>query len=566
MTTDEELASGGKEGSILKDNPPSSYIPNNYILPGCKLQRLPVISRVISPLRPLVIIPELQVIASEIQMRDGQIHFGPKTSKEIFEQILSEEQHSQEMKEILDYRKGEDTKFHKPALPSLVIEQDLQKDLEPVSQDLSFVRSIIPRYNHQSEIRKRKKTISQTQSQDGIKFVYVHAKDDLYPRKVNGSGGRIKLIPIFQFSERVTNLDEITWKETSIVLSKDLSQDMLNHCVLRIDHNDYLLNDWRNFADLPTEDQSLGVTGFDLVKNHLINGRWVWITKEIDICRRSIMVERTAHLYDARMMYIFSKHTEEMPYQLEPLKIFTGSSGRTWDCWEKRNYGGGMPLLGGVLVRWVYSLGYNEGEGGPLAWINHEDNNDLAKFLRPENHSRHNYRAVLAFGKRIDRSPPLLPFLRKDSGYCTIEPLDIPDKSPSKPTLQAWSSSTDKSRSIIHVSHLKHSPGCNEKGTPGFHCDCPGPAREAGQEFQEDEDEDAFCRRRRKELDLPEPKKPNLKKRFSKSSISNSVVRKASSALKPCHGWKEKILRTRTLKDMWDQNSTAIAEIQCTLR
>ncbi|KAJ8066601.1 hypothetical protein OCU04_005648 [Sclerotinia nivalis] len=558
MTTDEEHGSEGKEGSTMKDNSPSSYIPNNYILPGYKLQRLPVISRVISPSRPLAVIPELQVIASEIQVLDGQIHFGPKTSKELFEQILFEEQHSQEMKEIFDHRKEENVKFYKPALASLVIEQDLKKDLEPVSQDLSFVQSIIPKYNHQSEIRKRKKTISQTQSQDGIKFVYVHAKDDLYPRKVNGSGGRIMLIPMFQFSERVTNLDEITWKETRMVLSKDLSQDMLNHCVLRIDHNDYLLNDWRNFADLPTEDQTLGVTGFDLVKNHLLNGRWVWITKQIDVCRRSIMIERTAHLYDARMMYIFSKHTEEMPYQLEPLKIFTSSSSRTWDCWERRNYGGGMPLLGGILVCWVYSVGYNEGEGGPLAWINHEDNNDLAKFLRPENHSRHNYRAVLAFGKRFDRSPPLPPFLRKDSGYCTIEPLDIPDESLSEPAFQARSSSTDKSRSTIHVSHLKHSPGCNGKGTPGFHCDCPGPSREAGQEFQEDEDEDedAFCRRRRKELDLPEPNsKPNLKKRFSRSSISNSALK----------SWKGKIIRVGKLKDMSDHNSKAISEIQCTV-
>ncbi|CAD6441707.1 91a05cac-6ea2-45d5-8c0a-61e51dba9d28-CDS [Sclerotinia trifoliorum] len=543
MTTYEDYGSEENEGGILRDTLPSPFTPDDYILPGQKLQRLPVISSVISPSSPRAIIPELQVIASEIQVLDGQIHLGPKTSKELSERILSEVHHFEEMKEIFDHRKEEGVKFHKPALASLVIEQDLQKDLEPVPPNLSFVQSIIPKYNHQSEIRKLKKTISQTKTEDGMNFVYVHAKDDLYPRKFHGSGGRIKLIPMFQFPECVTNFDEITWKETRMVLSKDLSRDILNHCVLQIDHNDYLLNDWRNFADLPTDDQSLGVTGFDLVKNHLLNGRWVWITKESDVCRRSIMVEQTAHLYDARMMFIFSKHTEEMPYRPEPLKIFTTSSDRIWGCWERMNYGGDIPLLGGVLICWVYSEGYNEGEGGPLAWINHADNNDLAKFLRPENHSRHNHRAVITLGKRSDRTPPVPKFLRQDSGYCTMEPLDILGELDSELLVQVRPNPIDESSKIRYVSHLNHLPWCDEYGTPGFHCDCPGPSREEGQEFREDEEEDeeAFCRRRRKFLDLPEPNpKPGFKKRFSKPSFSNNALKT----------WKGKLARLGKSKDV----------------
>lgn len=561
MATYEEYGSEGNEGCILRVTLPSSFIPDDYTLPGYKLQRLPVISSVISPSHPRAIIPELQVIASEIQVPDEQIHFSLKTSKELSEKMLSEVQHFQEMKEIFDHRKEEDVKFHKPALKSLFIEQDLRKDLPPVSQDLSFVQSIIPKYNHQSEIRKLKKTISQTQSEDGISFAYAHAKDDFYPRKVNGSSGRLKLIPVFQFPERVTNMGEITWKETRMVLSKDLSRDMLNHCALLIDHNDYLLNDWRNFADLPTEDQSIGVTGFDLVKNHLLNGRWVWITKETDVYRRSVMVERTAHLYDARMMYIFSKHKEEMPYRPEPLKIFTTSSDRIWSCWERMNHGGDLPLLGGVLICWIYSEGYNEGQGGPLAWINHADNNDLAKFHRPENHSRHNFSAVIALGKRPDRCPPIPKFLRQDSGYCTIEAPDIFGELSSEPCLQARSSSVDKSSTIVYVSHLNHLPWCDGNKTPGFHCDCPGPSREEGQELREneEEDEEAFCRERRKELDLPEPgseakskSKPGFKKHFSKPSFSNSTLKSLTG----------KFGRLGKSKDVSDHTSNT-AMIEC---
>ncbi|EDO03326.1 predicted protein [Sclerotinia sclerotiorum 1980 UF-70] len=479
MATYEEYGSEGNEGCILRVTLPSSFIPDDYTLPGYKLQRLPVISSVISPSHPRAIIPELQVIASEIQVPDEQIHFSLKTSKELSEKMLSEVQHFQEMKEIFDHRKEEDVKFHKPALKSLFIEQDLRKDLPPVSQDLSFVQSIIPKYNHQSEIRKLKKTISQTQSEDGISFAYAHAKDDFYPRKVNGSSGRLKLIPVFQFPERVTNMGEITWKETRMVLSKDLSRDMLNHCALLIDHNDYLLNDWRNFADLPTEDQSIGVTGFDLVKNHLLNG----------------------------------------------------------------------------------SEGYNEGQGGPLAWINHADNNDLAKFHRPENHSRHNFSAVIALGKRPDRCPPIPKFLRQDSGYCTIEAPDIFGELSSEPCLQARSSSVDKSSTIVYVSHLNHLPWCDGNKTPGFHCDCPGPSREEGQELREneEEDEEAFCRERRKELDLPEPgseakskSKPGFKKHFSKPSFSNPTLKSLTG----------KFGRLGKSKDVSDHTSNT-AMIEC---
>ncbi|KAF7888641.1 uncharacterized protein EAF02_003182 [Botrytis sinoallii] len=465
------------EGVLPKEQVPSSYIPNNFTLPGQELQRLPVISCEISVQGARAIIPELQVIASELRVLEGRIHFSHKSSKRIYNDIISDQQHPKRMKEIDDNRERQNARFKEPALDLLTIEQDLIKDLEPIPQDLTLVRRFKPIFDQQREILKRKKTIPQQKPQNGMRILYVHAEDKLYPRSVKGTAGRIKLIPVFQFSERVTNLEEIEYskKDQKLVLSKELSKDMLEHCVLRIDHNDYLLNDWRNFVALPTEDQSVGETSMEVVKNHLLHGRWVWITKETEICRRSIVIERTSQLYDARLMYILGNDIQ-LPNRLESLKNFTQSRRRKWDTWEKSQEQQEFYLASteAKLWRWVHGKAYVEGEGGPLAWINHENNNDLARFSRLENQGHRDWRTRTAiFGKRIDRSLSIIPPMVKiDSGLGGMEEINNSGEPSSSPT--------------EFVSTLKHLPGCDKTNTPGFGCDCPGPARKEGNQLNDD--------------------------------------------------------------------------------
>ncbi|KAF5868963.1 uncharacterized protein Bfra_011929 [Botrytis fragariae] len=472
-----ESTMGEDEGVFPKEEIPSSYIPNNFTLPGQELQRLPVIPCEILVKGSRAIIPELQVIASEIRVLGGRIHFSQKSSKRIYNEIISDQHHPERMKEIDDDRERQNARFNEPALDLLTIEQDLVKDLEPISRDLTFVRRFKPMFDQQREILKRKKTVSQQKPQNGTKVLYVHAEDNLYPRSVKGTAGRIKLIPVFQFSERVTTPEEIEYskKDQKLVLSKELTKDMLKHCVLRIDHNDYLLNDWRNFVALPTEDQSVGESSIELVKNHLLHGRWVWITKETEICRRSIVIERTSQLYDARLIYILSNDTQ-LPNRLEPLKIFTQSRRRKWDTWEKPQDQQEFYLVSteAKLWRWVHGKAYIEGEGGPLAWINHENNNDLARFSRLENQGHRDWRTRTAiFGKRIDRSLCITPPMVKiDSGLGGMEEIN--------------NSGEPSSSRTEFVSNLKHLPGCNRTNTPGFGCDCPGPAQEEGHQLDGD--------------------------------------------------------------------------------
>ncbi|KAF7961191.1 hypothetical protein EAE96_000857 [Botrytis aclada] len=515
MTDGTELTMVEDEGISPEETVPSSYIPNNFTLPGRELQRLPVISCENPVKGSRAILPELQVIASEIRVLEGRIHFSHKSSKRIYNEIIFDQHRPEKMKEIDDDRERQKSRFKEPSLDLLTIEQDLIRDLEPISRDLTFVQRLKPMFDQRREIRKRKKTVSQQIPQDGTKVFYVHAEDKLYPRSVKGTAGRIKLIPVFQFSERVTAQEKIQYskKDQKLVLSKELSKDMLEHCVLRIDHNDYLLNDWRNFVNLPTEDQSVGETSIDLVKNHLLHGRWVWITKETEICRRSIVIERTSQLYDARLMYILSNNTQ-LPNRLEPLKIFTQSRRRMWDTWWKSQDQQEFYLASteAKLWRWVHCKTYMEGEGGPLAWINHEDNNDLARFSRIENQGQRDWRTRMAvFGKRIDRSlffkPPMV---KMDSGLGEMEETSDSDESSKSPT--------------GFISNLKHLPGCDKTNTPGFGCDCPGPAQEEGHEL--DDDGDDKCQKRTKSLI---PKGFSLEQRVSKleSVVENALSGKS---------------------------------------
>ena len=501
MTDGNGSTTGEDEGVAPKEKFPSSYIPDNFTLPGQELQRLPVIPCEFPVKGSRAIIPELQIIASEIRLVGGRIHLSHESSKRVYNEIISDQHHPERMKEIDNRRVQQNARFNEPALEILTIEQDLIKDLEPIPQDLTIVRRMKSIFEQQKEILKRKKTISQPESRDDTKILYVHAEDKLYPRGVKGTAGRIKLIPVFQFSERVTTLEEIEYskKDKKLVLSEELSKDMLEHCVLRIDHNDHLLNDWRNFVALPTEDQSVGETCIELVKNHLLHGRWVWITKETEVCRRSIVIERTSQLYDARLMYILSNDIQ-LPSRLEPLKIFTQSRLRKRYTLEKTQDHQEFHLASteAKLWRWVHGKAYVEGEGGPLAWINYEDNNDLARFSRLENQGHRDWKARMAiFGKRIDRSLSITPMAKIDSGLGGMKAINNSDKPSSSPTK--------------FISNLKHLPGCDKTNTPGFGCDCPGPAQEEGHQLDDDCSE-----KRLKHIKSLIPKGSSLEQRVSK--------------------------------------------------
>ncbi|QSZ29528.1 hypothetical protein DSL72_004042 [Monilinia vaccinii-corymbosi] len=497
-----ELRTEEDDISPSKSNPPSSYIPNNFTIPIWKLQRPPVISHKVPLESQEGILPEMLVVVSEFQAHEGQIHLGPKASKEVSQQMLLNKRGGQQGRifdEIRNNRNKETAKFYRPALEPVVIEQDILKDLEPISKDLSLARSIEPYLKRWKEIRQRKKSISQQPSYNGVGLKYVHVKEDLYPRRVDGYG-RLRLIPMFQFPERIINCDDIIWMGNTMVFSKTLSRDMLEHCVLLIDHNDYLLNDLSNFTTLPTEGQSLGVTSIDLVKNHLIHGRWVWITREVGDCRRNIMVDRSANLHDARLMYILSTDSKQMPNRIEPLACFTRCSGRTWDSWERRDFQMRfhIPLIRERLYRWVHSSKFAEGDGGPLAWITFGDNNVLARFLRLENHQFHTQTTALSLGKRTDDSPDL-DLVSWDSGYgASLKVTNTPGgsstskgwlqinihrsgkSSPIDSAFQSDPKSADEITPAQMVPQVYHQDGCHKVGVPGFVCACPGPSSLAG--------------------------------------------------------------------------------------
>ncbi|KAK6613024.1 hypothetical protein H4I95_01368 [Botrytis cinerea] len=458
MTDGNGSTTGEDEGVAPKEKFPSSYIPDNFTLPGQELQRLPVIPCEFPVKGSRAIIPELQIIASEIRLVGGRIHLSHESSKRVYNEIISDQHHPERMKEIDNHRVQQNARFNEPALEILIIEQDLIKDLEPIPQDLTIVRRMKSIFEQQKEILKRKKTISQPESRDDTKILYVHAEDKLYPR-------------VFQFSERVTTLEEIEYskKDKKLVLSEELSKDMLEHCVLRIDHNDHLLNDWRNFVALPQK------------------------------TKVSIVIERTSQLYDARLMYILSNDIQ-LPNRLEPLKIFTQSRLRKRYTLEKTQDHQEFHLASteAKLWRWVHGKAYVEGEGGPLAWINYEDNNDLARFSRLENQGHRDWKARMAiFGKRIDRSLSITPMAKIDSGLGGMKAINNSDKPSSSPTK--------------FISNLKHLPGCDKTNTPGFGCDCPGPAQEEGHQLDDDCSE-----KRLKHIKSLIPKGSSLEQRVSK--------------------------------------------------
>ncbi|KAG4028629.1 hypothetical protein MFRU_020g00680 [Monilinia fructicola] len=505
MASDEEPAAEENEVKTSKNNASTSYIPDNFTIPRWKLQRLPVIAHEFSLNSQISILPEMLVVASELQVYEGQIHLGLVTSKQVSKQMLSSKRGGQQgriLEEIVNNRKKETGKFYEPALEAVVIEQDLVRDLEPISKDLGLAQFTKASLKRWQAIRKRKKSISQKPLCNGTRIKYVHVKENLYPRRADGSG-RLKLIPIFHFPERFVNRDDITWVAHKMVLSESLSREILKHCVLLIDHNDYLLNDYSNFTTLPSEGQNLGVTAIDLVKTHLINGRWVWITKELGDCRRNIIVDRSANLHDARLMYILSTDSKLLPNRVEPLLCFTRSSGRTWDSWERKNFEMSfhIPLIRERLYRWVHSSKYAEGDGGPLAWINFGDNNVLARYLRLENHQYHTLMTAISLGKRTDDSPNLQT-LSLDSGYGgSLEQTNVPSgSSPSKveleskvdqsgnsspidSALQADPKPVDGSTSIRPVPQVYHQKGCLQVGVPGRVCACPGPSSMASLQF-----------------------------------------------------------------------------------
>ncbi|KAA8575686.1 hypothetical protein EYC84_004802 [Monilinia fructicola] len=160
MASDEEPAAEENEVKTSKNNASTSYIPDNFTIPRWKLQRLPVIAHEFSLNSQISILPEMLVVASELQVYEGQIHLGLVTSKQVSKQMLSSKRGGQQgriLEEIVNNRKKETGKFYEPALEAVVIEQDLVRDLEPISKDLGLAQFTKASLKRWQAIRKRKK-------------------------------------------------------------------------------------------------------------------------------------------------------------------------------------------------------------------------------------------------------------------------------------------------------------------------------------------------------------------------------------------------------------------------
>lgn len=482
LTNNEGLGTAGQERNTFRESFPSSYIPNNYSLPIWQIPRLPVIADQVQTSDRIAIFPEVQVIASEIEVHGGCIHFGRETSKLLFKKILCVKkggnQHHQTEEIISNWKI---TKFHKPALDPVIIEQDLPRDLEPSPPAPTLAQDILSSLRRWKTIRKRRKSITQEKFHNGVKYKYVHAEEESYPRRAHDSkgSGRLILIPMFQFPERIVNSKEVSMVQRKMVLSEKLSKIMLEHCVLLIDHNDYLLKDYTNFTMIPIPEQSFGGTSFDLVMNHLLWGKWIWVTKYEGDCRRSIMLKRSTNLHEARLMYLFCTDVMQFPIRIGPIKRFTDSSGRAWDTWERSEFATKYYVHSMEKGLWIaiHDSNYREGDAGPLSWINFKDNNNLAMITRCENHHLHCFLAACSLGKRPD---PFTPLGLSDSGHAQEDGQEDTSQFEIgvaiKHTLEPVTLKFPPNAPIRRGPFTRHLSTCGNFGPPGYECACPGPS------------------------------------------------------------------------------------------
>lgn len=436
MAIDERLDTDAWEGCTRKNSPSlTSFIPNNYSLPGLKIHRPFVKSKDVvlssdslatkNPNSPLIL-PELLIPASEVRVKEGQVHFGNKTTKYLNRKLLSHRHRPKTLIEILNEREEKkDDPYPLPALDPLIIEQDLHKDLEPIPRGLPIAQSIIKMGKRGLEIQERKGSIKQPRSLNNVNFIYTHVKDDAYPRQdTETETERLQIIPMFQFPERIAKYSDISMKGNNMVLSKELSEHYLKHCALWIDHNDYLLKNYNNFINYPHEGHTLlgvGDTSKDVVMNHLNYGRWIWITQSGDASRREIMLGRTGDFYDARLMYILGKDREQVPGRLRPLIEVLRCRGRALKNWERKNFHSEsnfeshLTLIGnGKLSQWVHDRKLYD---GPLVWMNVDQHNQVAWYTLPENHKFHSFWT----GPEKFPRKPMYSRASGDSGYHSLQ-------------------------------------------------------------------------------------------------------------------------------------------------
>ncbi|KAI9648583.1 hypothetical protein NHQ30_003220 [Ciborinia camelliae] len=469
---EEEEEEGDAGIPFQLNNPSTRYIRDedirdNKYLELWEVPKLPALFSEVSSSRTRATLPGFSTVVPEVQMdKDLCIHFGLTTSKVLWQNIS----YKQRPEKMRDNYKGKVIEFGEPVLESFIVEQDLQSDLDPVVWDEGFVGYSKAHWKRRKAIQKRRITILQSSSHHGLTFEYAPVEESLYPRRADGPG-RIETIPMFQFPERDIDLADIIYKDGHVILSPDLSQKMLKHCVLYIDYNDYLLNKTCHFTQ-GTEDMFFpGEVSFGrkLIMDHFKSGRWVWITKRTDVSRRSIMIELSGDLYDAQLMYYLGKDQHQVPERVKPLERFCRTRHRPLDAWERRQNElmfGLMPIAG-RLDSGARTQGYYRGDAGALGWANLGDNNNLATILRPENHGLHTWAKALSLGKKEDFFPNRPDLVKRDSGYSS-------DTTPS--------SSIDGFPPPEGFSHHLHEPGCNNEKTPGLACACAGPSRWPGQE------------------------------------------------------------------------------------
>jgi hypothetical protein len=107
-----------------------------------------------------------------------------------------------------------------------------------------------------------------------------------------------------QFPESVVMVEDLDWGNCErLSWSQNISESMIARASVWIDGDHPILADFGMLSASPGEGPTLDENGDnDILRNHVLKRRWVWITR-LHHRRRVIDISRTEEFYDARVAY-----------------------------------------------------------------------------------------------------------------------------------------------------------------------------------------------------------------------------------------------------------------------
>jgi len=153
-------------------------------------------------------------------------------------------------------------------------------------------------------------TISEDEGQELLEVDYV-----LEPERENAKDGTQIPIPSFHFPQTIVDVKDLIWEDNGcLTLSVTLTDTMVRHACLYIHYQNVNLRDHAMLKFLPSEggwkaDHANCGCKIDLVQDHLLNGRWIWITHVTDESIRHIDIWKTSRWFDARKAYVLLQNS-----------------------------------------------------------------------------------------------------------------------------------------------------------------------------------------------------------------------------------------------------------------